>query len=153
MNGNVRRWSQVGLWTLLFACMACQGGETQQADEVEGVDKESQTMNKNEQHVRPPEISMGQQIKGAVADLASRTGVDTEAITVREARAVQWGSGAMGCPKPGMNYTQALVPGMRLLLEANGTVYYYHGRKGRPLFNCPAERAQAPTYGQGMEVM
>ena len=153
MNRNVKRWAQMSLCALFFTCMACQGGETQQADEVADVDKKSQAMNKSTQHVPPPEISMDQQIKGAVTDLAARTGVATDAITVREARAVQWSSGAMGCPKPGMNYTQALVPGVRLLLEAKGEVYYYHGRNGRKLFYCPAGRAQAPAYGQGLDVM
>ena len=153
MNRNAKRWVQVCLGALFFTCMACQGNGTQHAGDVEGVDKEPQTMNKNEQHVHPPENSMGQQIEGAMADLAARTGVAKDAITVIEARSVKWGSGAMGCPKPGMSYTQALVPGIRLLLQANETVYYYHGRKGSPLFICPAERAQAPSYGQEADVM
>ena len=133
--------------------MACQGSEKQQADEMADVDKKSQAMNKDAPYVRSPEISMDQQIKGAVTDLVARTGVAADAITVREARSVQWSSGAMGCPKSSMNYTQALVPGVRLLLEAKGEVYYYHGRNGRKLFYCPAERAQAPAYGQGLDVM
>lgn len=110
-------------------------------------------MTKGEQNTQPAEISMEQQIKMAIADLAIRVGVAAEDIIVREARSVQWSSGALGCPKPGMNYTQALVPGMRLLLETNGTVYYYHGRNGRDLFYCPAGRAQAPAYGPGLDVM
>ena len=153
MNRNVKRWAQMSLCTLFFTCMACQGSEKQQAEEMADVDKKSQAMNKNAQHVRPPEISMDQQVKGAITDLATRIGVAEDTIKVKGARSVQWSSGAMGCPKPGMNYTQALVPGVRLLLEANGDVYYYHGRNGRKLFYCPAGRAQAPAYGQGLDIM
>ncbi len=101
----------------------------------------------------PGDISTDQQIKDAVKDLATRINVAEDAITIKAARSVQWRSGALGCPKPGMNYTQALVPGMQLLLEANGTVYHYHGGTGKSLFYCPAERAEAPAYGQGQEVM
>ena len=153
MNRNVKRWAQMSLYTLFFTCMACQGSEKQQADETADVDKKSQAMNKNAQHVRPPEISMDQQVKGAITDLAARIGVAEDTIKVKGARSVQWSSGAMGCPKPGMNYTQALVPGVRLLLEVKGEVYYYHGRNGRKLFYCPAGRAQAPAYGQGLGMM
>ena len=153
MNQKTKRWTQMSLYTLIFACMACQSNETQKADDVKDADKKSQAVSEIDQHVRPAEISLDQQIKGAMTDLATRIGVAEDAVKVREARSVQWGSGAMGCPKPGMNYTQAIVPGVRLLLEANETIYYYHGRTGRSLFFCPAERARAPAYGQGVEVM
>jgi hypothetical protein len=153
MKRKTERLVQVSLLILIFTCSACHGSETQQAVEVESMDRKSQEMNENKQHTQPAEISMDRQIKDAIEDLATRVGVAADAITVREARSVQWRSGAMGCPKPGMNYTQALVPGVRLLLEANGTVYYYHGRNGRKLFYCPAERAQAPAYGPGLDVM
>lgn len=153
MKQNVTRWAHASLCTLFFACLACQDSEKQPTDEKTDVDRKPQAMNTNTQHVRPPQMSMDQQIKGAIEDLAARTGVAADAITVREAGAVQWRSGALGCPKPGMNYTQALVPGVRLLLEAKGEVYYYHGRNGRKLFYCPAGRAQAPASGQGLDIM
>ena len=110
-------------------------------------------MSERDKHVRPADISMDEQINGAMTDLATRIGVTEDSIRVKEARSVQWSSGAMGCPKPGMNYTQALVPGMLLLLEVNGTIYHYHGSDGRSLFHCPSDRVRAPAYGQGQEVM
>ena len=153
MNQKTKRLTQRCLFTLIFACTACQNSETQEADNVEDADKKPVAVSEPDRHVRPAEISMEEQIKGALTDLAARTGVAEDTIKVREARSVQWGSGAMGCPKPGMNYTQALVPGVLLLLEVNGTIYHYHGKSGRSLFSCPAERVQAPVYGQGQEVM
>lgn len=153
MNRKTKRLTQLSLCTLIFVCTACQSNESQQADEVKDANRKSQAEGKNDQHVRPAKLSMDQQIKAAITNLATRTGVAADAITVREAHAVRWSSGAMGCPKPGINYTQALVPGVRLLLEAKGEVYYYHGRNGRNLFYCPAGRARAPAYGQEPDVM
>jgi len=153
MKRKTQLFVQVSLFMLVFTCGVCQSSDMQQAVEVESTTEGSQEMTKGEQSTQPAEITMEEQIHAAIADLAIRVGVAADDIIVREARSVQWSSGAVGCPKPGMNYTQALVPGMRLLLEVNGTVYYYHGRKGRNLFYCPAGRAQAPAYGPGMDVM
>ena len=153
MNKKTNRWTHLGLCTLILASAACQDQEMLEVADVKGDDKSAYLTGRNEMGAATEKLSADQQIQEAVADLAGRIGVVIDAITVKEARAVQWGSGAMGCPKPGMNYTQALVPGMRLLLEADGTIYYYHGSRQASLFYCPADRAEAPAYGQGLEVM
>lgn len=153
MNRRTRRLIRLGLLMSIFAFAACHDGETQEAGDMERSRKEPRAQGERDTHLPPAKISMDKQIEGALADLAARTGVAEDTIKVREARSVQWGSGAMGCPKPGMNYTQALVPGVLLLLEVDGTIYHYHGAAGRSLFHCPAGRAQAPAYGQGQEVM
>lgn len=72
---------------------------------------------------------------------------------MKEARSVNWGSSAVGCPEEGMNYTQQIVPGVLLLPDADGKIYRYHGRAGVRPFHCPDERAEAPAYGQGEEFM
>ena len=89
----------------------------------------------------------------AVADLAERMGIATDDITISSAALVNWGSGAVGCPKKGMNYTQAIVPGLLILLEANGVVYRYHGSAGSNVFYCPESRAEAPAFGSGEQFM
>ena len=153
MKPKTKRWTQLSLCTLIFTTMACQDNEMEKIDQMDGGDENTMKTDKSKMNTVPESISMNQQITGATKDLADRIGVAADVITVKDARSVQWGSGAMGCPKPGMNYTQALVPGIRLLLEANGTIYYYHGSMGKSLFYCPAERAKAPAYGQGTEVI
>ena len=93
------------------------------------------------------------QLAMATQDLATRLGIPEQDITALEARAVHWPSGALGCPQKGMNYTQAIVPGMLFLLEANGSTYRYHaGMTGQPR-HCPDSQAQAPAYGTGEAVM
>lgn len=59
------------------------------------------------------------------ADLVQRAGVQESAITVVWSLAVTWNDGSLGCPKPGMNYTQALVPGYWVVLEADDVIYDY----------------------------
>ena len=153
MNRKIIRWTHLGLCTLLLTSAACQNQEPPKAAEMEAADKNPNLTGKRDMRAAPEKISVDQQIQDAIADLATRSGIAIDAITVKEARSVQWASSAMGCPKPDMGYTQALVPGVRLLLEANGTIYYYHGGTGGSLFNCPAKYAEAPAYGQGLEVI
>jgi hypothetical protein len=45
------------------------------------------------------------------AHAEGHTGVATSAMTVMRAESVTWPDGSLGCPEPGMQYTQALVPG------------------------------------------
>ena len=58
-----------------------------------------------------------------VADLAERGVTGTPELV--SAQSVTWNSGALGCPKPGMSYTQAIVDGMRVVVEVDGTTYDY----------------------------
>jgi hypothetical protein len=86
-------------------------------------------------------------VAAARSNLAERLEIEEAEINVVDARRVTWRDGAMGCPEPDMMYTQALVEGFYIVLEANGERHAYHaGRDGRPFF-CPADRSQAPAAG------
>jgi hypothetical protein len=56
----------------------------------------------------------------AVADLADQLGVDPTSIEVIVDEQVTWRNGSLGCPEPGMVYTQALVDGYRIVLRVSG---------------------------------
>lgn len=60
------------------------------------------------------------------AELASEQGVSVEDVKVISAQSVNWPNGALGCPKPGRMYTQAIVPGYRIELEVGGKRFRYH---------------------------
>jgi hypothetical protein len=60
------------------------------------------------------------------AELASEQGVGVADVKVLSAQAVNWPNGALGCPQPGRMYTQAIVPGYRVELEAGGKRFSYH---------------------------
>ncbi|MGH3384379.1 MAG: hypothetical protein ACRDO1_07365 [Nocardioidaceae bacterium] len=82
-----------------------------------------------ESHVPPAAAS-------AVADLAQRIGVDPAEITVVSVEEVTWRDGSLGCPREGMMYTQALVPGTRIMLARQAQTYEYHAGAGREPFLC-----------------
>ena len=82
-------------------------------------------------------------VVAAVDDLAGRLGISAADVTVVDARAVTWGDGSLGCPQPGMMYTQVLVDGTLVVLKAGGQQYEYHG--GDPLFLC--ENPRPPSGG------
>jgi len=53
-----------------------------------------------------------------IADAAERTGEEPDAIEIVQAAALTWNDGSLGCPEPGMFYTQALVDGYHVILRA-----------------------------------
>lgn len=65
-------------------------------------------------------------------------------VTILEAREVTWSSGAIGCPKPGLSYTQALVDGFLVVLSTKAGLAYYHASGGRPASLCPEDRRVNP---------
>lgn len=60
-----------------------------------------------------------------ISDLSGR-GVPTDAVALVSARDVTWNDGSLGCPKPGQSYTQALVPGMQVVVKVGTMTYDYH---------------------------
>lgn len=86
-------------------------------------------------------------IEAALDDAANRSTTARADIKVTSAEAVTWPDGSLGCPKPGMMYTQALVAGYRIVLQADEQTLNYHAMsRGRPLF-CPASRVVPPVPG------
>jgi len=59
-------------------------------------------------------------LDAVLADAAARTGVAVADIAVVGAAAVTWPNGALGCPQPGMMYTDMIVPGYHVIVEAGG---------------------------------
>jgi hypothetical protein len=64
-----------------------------------------------------------------VADLARR-GVDTEAVLVEQVQRVTWNDGSLGCPEPGVMYTQALIDGLWVVVTVAGRQYDYRFGSG-----------------------
>ena len=84
-------------------------------------------------------------VEAALDDAARRTKIDRTKLKVLGAESVTWSDGSLGCPEPGKAYTQALVPGYRIRIQAGAEVLDYHaGRRGVPVL-CPAGRAIEPV--------
>lgn len=96
-------------------------------------------------------LTPAEQVAFAQKDLSERLDVAADAVILSGATTVTWRSGALGCPQPGMNYTQALVPGIWIMLRAGTTVYRYHAATGGQPFFCPDGRAEPPIMGSGAD--
>jgi hypothetical protein len=91
------------------------------------------------------------QVEYSMKDLAHRLDVPLDAVVLSGARQVMWRSGALGCPEPGMTYTQALVPGSVIYLRANDMLHAYHAKLGGEPFYCPRERVEQPVLDEGLD--
>ena len=82
-------------------------------------------------------------VTAAKTDLAARLRIRPEEIEVVKAEEATWRDGSLGCPQPGVEYLQALVNGMLIVLRVKGQEYEYHsGAGGKPML-CEG-RAQKP---------
>ncbi len=69
-------------------------------------------------------------------DIAMKTLAGSHKVVAADVRVVRvsrfnWPNSALGCPEPGVLYTQMIVPGYLVLLEHKGEVYRVHIGKDR----------------------
>ena len=64
-----------------------------------------------------------------VADAATRLGVDRSQVRIVLARAETFSDGSLGCPRPGEMYTQAVVEGFHVIVEAGAVQLDYRGNE------------------------
>lgn len=73
-------------------------------------------------------------------DLAKRLGTSVDDLEVIKAESITWNDGSLGCPKPGQNYTQALVPGYWIVLLRGDEEYDYRASESGHFFLCELSR-------------
>lgn len=151
MNKSIQQALQLSVCGLVLTCGACRNDTAETPAEPEPAATNESAMSKPATTVGGDGLT--EQVAVAVADVSARTGVTANAVTVTQASIVNWSDGSVGCPEEGRAYTQAIVPGILILLEADGEIYHYHGRAGDNVFHCPNDRARAPAFGPGKEFM
>ena len=77
----------------------------------------------------------------ALKDAAHLTGIAASKLKVTASERVTWLDGSLGCPDPALMYTQELVPGFRIRIEAGSRMLDYHADVRGTLILCPPERA------------
>ncbi len=147
MERDIRnRWTVVACGTLLAGCAAA--GEPVQAVEpvVPGTPTEPA------ETAEAPITSAGLEaaVEAAFADAATRTGLVRTSLRLASAAVVTWKDGSLGCPSPGGMYTQALVPGYRIVIDAGTKTLDYHVSARGRLLLCPEGRAVEPIRGEAM---
>ena len=77
-------------------------------------------------------------------EAATLAKVPREKLVIVHAQSVVWNDGSLGCPEPGMMYTQALVNGYWVVIQGAGQTYDFRV-DGRGRFQlCPAGRGRPP---------
>jgi hypothetical protein len=93
----------------------------------------------------PPGSAVPQEILDLILDeAASLAGVPREQLTIERAEAVTWGDGSLGCPEPGVMYTQMLVDGYWVVIGAGDQTFDFRG-SGTSYRLCPPGRGVPPA--------
>lgn len=120
----------VAVATLAIGC-----GES--SDRGEGAPVETPSSSPSEGEPTSPATSpSASRVEVAVADLATRLGIEPAAVEIVSVEEVTWRDGSLGCAQSGMAYTQALVAGSRIVLRADGAEHEYHQGGSKPPFRC-----------------
>jgi len=98
----------------------------------------------------PADAGLQNLIDKAIADLTQRLSIPATQIKLVEATPVVWPDSSLGCPQPGMAYTQVLTPGYLILLEADGKIYEYHANRDTYVISC--ENPSPPVPGTPADI-
>lgn len=93
-------------------------------------------------------------VRQAKSDLAQRLDVPVGDIELIQFEAVVWPDASLGCPQPGMAYTQVPRDGYRIRLRFEGKLFDYHGGGSRAPFLCEktaGDEGLQPPPGLGDE--
>jgi hypothetical protein len=96
------------------------------------------TLHPDSEATLPPE----QLLTPVLADASERSGVPPAELVVNGAWRRTWSDGSLGCPRPGEFYTQALVPGWQVIVQAGDQELDYRLTDRGHFILCPPELAQ-----------
>jgi hypothetical protein len=65
-------------------------------------------------------------VDAALRDAAAHLGVGIDSLHVDQVEARQWGDSSLGCPRPGLMYSQIVTPGFLVVISGTGKVLEYH---------------------------
>jgi hypothetical protein len=92
--------------------------------------------------VRTPSTGEAAALEQAIADLAARLNIAPSAISVVSQESVVWPNAGLGCPQPGIGYTEVQIDGMRIILSHAGVHYEYHAGPARVIL-CETDGVRA----------
>lgn len=126
-------WATLGVLPLLAACAAGTGDPVGDAPTDA---PESAAPSDAAPSIGPIGDVPAEMIEEVLALAASDSGVDPAEIEIVSAEAVTWSDGSLGCPEEGMMYTQALVPGYRVVVDVAGEEVHYHASEAGDFTAC-----------------
>ncbi len=84
-------------------------------------------------------------LEAILKEIAGSAGVGRDQIAIERAQSVVWSDGSLGCPEPGMAYTQALVKGYWVVVEAAAKKYDFRVGTGGNFRLCPPGQGKPPS--------
>jgi len=75
-------------------------------------------------------------IQAAIQDLMTQFNLSRDMIKIQSIEPVEWPDSSLGCPLPGINYTQTNTQGYLVTLEALDITYTYHTDTGTKVILC-----------------
>jgi hypothetical protein len=87
-------------------------------------------------------------LEAILKEAAALANVTREQLVIVHAEPVVWNDGSLGCPEPGMMYTQALVNGYWVVLSSAGQTYDFRVDRGGSFRFCPAGRGRPPLRSE-----
>jgi hypothetical protein len=84
-------------------------------------------------------------LEAILKEVAALERVGPDQVAIERAESVVWNDGSLGCPEPGMAYTQALVKGYWVVVEAAGKKYDFRVGSGGTFRLCPPGQGQPPS--------
>lgn len=127
--------------------LALMGCATDQDNETPPTEKPMpERIDDSDRALAPVTGEVPAELLGAIkADLATRQKARVDDIEVLRAQAVVWRDGSLGCPEPGLMYTQALVDGYWVVLGLHGKEWDYRAGDRTHFLLC--ERKSKPPLG------
>lgn len=141
MNRRALASLALGLGLVVAGC----GGGDDPTDDPTASPPDTGTQQPDGPTVPDEDSPLGVATGRAVEQAAADAGVPAEDVEVVSAEEVTWRDGALGCPEPGMSYTQALVEGFRIVVEVDGERIHYHADEPQDIFRCDDPEDPAET--------
>ena len=84
-------------------------------------------------------------ITNLIEEFSQDESVAVDEVRVARAEAIEWPDGSLGCPEPGILYTQATVRGFWVELEIGDQVFDYRAASDGEFRLCTGESIVTPT--------
>ncbi|MCA1644491.1 MAG: hypothetical protein LC797_03155 [Chloroflexi bacterium] len=75
-------------------------------------------------------------VEAALRDAAAHLGISAADLHVDQVDARQWGDSSLGCPQPGLMYSQIVTPGFVIIISGAGKQLEYHSDTRGPVVLC-----------------
>ena len=89
-------------------------------------------------------------LESILQEAAALAKVARDQLVIVRAESVVWNDGSLGCPEPGMMYTQALVNGYWVMIEAAGQKYDFRVGSGGSFRLCQAGQGHPPSQASAI---